>query len=763
MTNPQSAMPEAEDGLPTAARVSNRLQGLMVLSRAVSASLDVDEALRAVTRAAMAITSPSFVSVWAADERTATLTLAAVSDEQTFADFPGKTLHFGQGLVGEVARTRQAVHVPDVFVDGCVAFADWGRRHGFVTWDGIPILFENSILGVLTYSRRVPFADRDETHDVLAFFVDQAAIVIRNAKRLEALLEVNRQLSSIQSVEALLATIAEACGRLLASDSVGFRLVDGDEMVLTGTWGDADSIALKPRLRFGESLSGVVASTGQPLNLANALDDPRRLPLHREAAERLGYRAWLGVPVKLGELVLGVLNMRTHRPEGFSESDVSIATAFASQAAVALENARLYAEAHRKTQRLEVLHRLALGLTATLGRQEVFTTVARAATELFGDVGCSLWLLEQQTDELTLVADEGLRFPALRETRTMKVGQGLMGSVVAERRPIVLGDIQTRGHNQALSQAEGFRAAMAVPLLFGERCFGGLSVRRRSMEPFRADDVDLLTALAGHAAITIEQARLYEDLIRTNAQLQAQAGALQAKNSELDSFAYAVSHDLKAPLVTLQGMAGLLTEDCRPELGEQGRHYVSRIVSTVGQMGVLIADVLTLSKIGREGRPTEVVSLDEVVDLVLQRLAEPRRARGVKLTRGALGEVRAIRTQMEQVFSNLIGNAVKYLGDTVAPVIEIGRIDRGAGVEYYVRDNGIGIDPAYHAKIFEAFQRLKDIEAEGTGVGLAIVKKIAEAAAGRLRVESAVGDGSTFFFTWPGEAESFRPAPPACG
>jgi light-regulated signal transduction histidine kinase (bacteriophytochrome) len=330
----------------------------------------------------------------------------------------------------------------------------------------------------------------------------------------------------------------------------------------------------------------------------------------------------------------------------------------------------------------------------------------------------------------------------------MRVGQGLVGRVVAERRATVLDDVQERSHNQALSQAEGFRAAMAVPLLFGDSCFGGLSVRRRSPEPFGPEDVDLLTALAGHAAITIERAHLYDDIMRTNAHLREQADALQAKNAELDSFAYAVSHDLKAPLVTLQGMAGLLLEDCADALGDEGRHYLARMTATVGQMETLIADVLALARIGREGRATEVVSLDEVLDVVLERLAGPIRARGVAVTRRPLGRVRVVRTQAEQLFMNLVGNAVKYLGETAAPAVEIGRTEE----ELYVRDNGIGIDPAYHARIFETFQRLKDIEVEGTGVGLAIVKKIVEAAGGRLRVESAAGAGAAFFFTWPQQA-----------
>jgi signal transduction histidine kinase len=505
-------------------------------------------------------------------------------------------------------------------------------------------------------------------------------------------------------------------------------------------------------------MPGLAASEGRLVVTPNLLTDPRvRLePDLRAYWESTPIRAVAAVPLVGADAILGVLTLSDREGRVFSNEELRILEMYAAQATVALENARLYARLADKTQRLEVLHRLALGLTATLGGQEVFTTVARAALELFGDVGCSLWLLEPGTDELALVADEGVRFPELRPAGTMKVGQGLVGRVVAERRHIIIENVQERGHKRALSRAEGFRTAMAVPLLFGDQCFGGLSVRRRSLEPFFSEDVDLLTALAGHAAITIERSRLYQDITRTNAHLRAQAEQLQAKNAELDSFAYAVSHDLKAPLVGMQGMASLLAEDCAEGLGEDGRHYVGRIAATIEHMQALIADVLALARVGREGRAAETVALEEVVDLVLQRLDEPLRTRGIKVTRGALGEVRAVRTHIEQVFSNLIGNAVKYIGEPAEPGVEIGRHERDGVTEFFVRDNGIGIDPAYHAKVFETFQRLKEVDVEGSGVGLAIVKKIVESAGGGLRIESAAGTGATFFFTWPNDADATR-------
>jgi len=173
-------------------------------------------------------------------------------------------------------------------------------------------------------------------------------------------------------------------------------------------------------------------------------------------------------------------------------------------------------------------------------------------------------------------------------------------------------------------------------------------------------------------------------------------------------------------------------------------------VANTQQMERLILDLLALSRSGREGRPPEDIHLSELVDEAVTSLAEQLEARRIKVTVGDLPTVWAVRVQMEQVMKNLLTNAIKYMGDSASPSIEIGAESRPTEAEIWVRDTGIGIDPAYHEKVFEIFQRLKEVEAEGTGVGLPIVKKIVQAAGGRIWVESAQGQGSTFRFTWPG-------------
>jgi signal transduction histidine kinase len=264
----------------------------------------------------------------------------------------------------------------------------------------------------------------------------------------------------------------------------------------------------------------------------------------------------------------------------------------------------------------------------------------------------------------------------------------------------------------------------------------------RARRPFTAPDQELAEAFAGQAAIAIEQSRLLSST-------EAQASALKAKNAELDSFVYSVSHDLKSPLVSIEGLSSVLLSEYGEGLNEDARNLLERIQANVRHLERLIADLLALSRIGREARPLEDVDLAEVVGGVVDELSVAITTRGVEIVRGDLARVRAIRAQMEQVIRNLVSNAVKYLGDTPAPRVEIRTIERDDEIEGVVRDNGIGIDPSYHHKVFEMFQRLNDVEVPGSGLGLPIVKKIVEGAGGRIWIESARGAGTTVHFTWP--------------
>ena len=238
-------------------------------------------------------------------------------------------------------------------------------------------------------------------------------------------------------------------------------------------------------------------------------------------------------------------------------------------------------------------------------------------------------------------------------------------------------------------------------------------------------------------------------LEQKNVELEAAVEQLRRRNAELDAFVHTCSHDLRTPLVSMQGMIGLIIEEFAGKLEGRGSHYLGRLQANVVHLEQLIADLQEVALAGREGFKAELADVDQIVGYVLGELKETLESRAIAVDVGKLEPVLAVGAHVEQVMRNLIGNAVKYLGDVPEPRIEIGSVRRDDMIECWVRDNGIGIDPAYHEKIFEMFQRLNDVDVDGTGIGLAIVKKVVESGGGRVWVESVRGEGATFRVTWP--------------
>lgn len=247
--------------------------------------------------------------------------------------------------------------------------------------------------------------------------------------------------------------------------------------------------------------------------------------------------------------------------------------------------------------------------------------------------------------------------------------------------------------------------------------------------------------------------RLQEEIDRrrrVESELEVKVAELAAKNGDLERFTYTVSHDLKAPLVTIRGFLGLVKRDA--EAGDIRRlaDDLTRIDTAAESMAGLLEDLLTLSRIGLESRPPQNVALGELVHGALERIAGLVRERGVAVEIASdLPTVQGDPARLMEVFQNLLENAVKYMGDEKAPRVEVGTRRDGPEPTLYVRDNGMGIDPEYHEKIFGLFERL-ETSAEGTGIGLALVRRIVESHGGRIWVESSGPTrGSTFCLSLP--------------
>ena len=242
----------------------------------------------------------------------------------------------------------------------------------------------------------------------------------------------------------------------------------------------------------------------------------------------------------------------------------------------------------------------------------------------------------------------------------------------------------------------------------------------------------------------IERKQTDEALHRTLEQLEA-------RNQELESFTYSVSHDLKEPLRTVEAFSQFLLDDYAGQLDAQGKDYLVRMGKASGRLKQMIEELLTLSRLGRQPDELLPVDIGQVVGDIRAAFHTALEQKGGSIeVEGELPCVLADRSRVEQVFGNLIANGLKF-NRSERPVVTLGVRAAGSGtVTLFVRDNGIGIDPQYHDKIFGVFQRLhRREEFEGTGAGLAIVKRAVEALAGRVWLDSAPDAGTTFFVMLP--------------
>jgi PAS domain S-box-containing protein len=226
---------------------------------------------------------------------------------------------------------------------------------------------------------------------------------------------------------------------------------------------------------------------------------------------------------------------------------------------------------------------------------------------------------------------------------------------------------------------------------------------------------------------------------------------LRRANEELNDFINVVSHELKTPIIAIGGFTDLLFQQYGVRLDEKGREYLNQVRASAGRMEALVTDLLTLGQIGHVPLTLKQISSDDLIRDVVSNLKAWTQKKNIKvILADGFPSIYCDPERLREVFENLLINAIKYIGDSNAPSIEIGWEDQEGCIQFYLRDNGIGISPEHQTSIFERFRRLADPhDIEGTGLGLAIVKRIIDIHGGKIWVDSEKGKGSTFFFTLP--------------
>jgi len=478
-----------------------------------------------------------------------------------------------------------------------------------------------------------------------------------------------------------------------------------------------------------------------------------------------GYvNSWLAVPLKTRGKIIGLIALDGWQNDQFNAHHAEMAVTFANQVAIALENASLFYELHvelearkdliaeleAKNAEAETLRESVAIVAATLEKTEAVDRILEQLERVVPYNSASVQLLHG--DYLEIVGGRGLSHDVTHTGMKFKIDNREPSYLVLQESVpyILFADIQL--HVPAFNESphNQIHAWLAVPLKVKGNVIGIIALDGNSVSQFSERHAQLAVTYANQVAIALENARLFSDLQVELTARKDLIAELESKNAELERFTYTVSHDLKSPLFTIRGFLGYLEQDALSGNHERLKSDIQRISDATDKMQRLLNELLELSRIGRiknESQPIRFGELArEAVELVQGRILE----RGITVYLDEnLPTVFGDRQRLAEVLQNLVDNATKFMGDQKEPRIEIGQQGEIDGMPIlYVRDNGMGIQPEHFERVFGLFNKLDPL-ADGTGIGLAIVKRIIEVHGGRVWVESEVGMGSTFSFTLP--------------
>lgn len=419
---------------------------------------------------------------------------------------------------------------------------------------------------------------------------------------------------------------------------------------------------------------------------------------------------------------------------------------------------RAHQELALRNKELAALYRLSeLTLTAT-SLEEAYKAILEEIGRVMGCPVVAIEHLNRERDSLVVTASRGL--PETVGPVETPLHKTLSGKAVESRCAVVETDLQARNdHEVEVHRSLSLRSYAAFPLAVGRNVVGTLALA--SPESLDMDErfVRLGSNLANTLATFVERLEAAETLRDNERRYRKLAGQLRQANQQLESFAYSVSHDLRAPLRTMQGFAHALLQNFADSLDPEARDYAERIIASGQQSEELIRDLLTYSRLSFEKLDLKSVELDSVVDAALEQVQADLEAADADVDVDEdLPVALANQTTLVQVLANLLSNAVKFVPDGRKPSVRIRAEKRDERVRLWVEDNGIGVPEGQEERIFRVFERLAESgDRPGTGIGLAVVRRRMERIGGECGVEpSPAEEGSAFWIEMDEERRADR-------
>ncbi len=764
-------------------------QQLLGAVRHLTASLDLTEVLTRIAATAKAILEAYGSDIYLLEADGKTLTPVVALDQSYEQEILSTPLDVENSLTGLAVKARHGLIINDA-VSAPLGFQVPGTP---VDKDErvivVPFMIQDKVLGAMCVSRMgTLFSEQDltlaeafaayaatalknaQTHRELEREMEERKraqeALARHAREMAALYETSLEINSQPDVPSLLHAIVERATGLLGAAMGGLYLMrpDGKTLELVVSY-NLPRDYTGTLLPLGEGLSGRIAQTGEPMTIEDYNHWEGQAAVYASSF----FRRVLGVPLKVRGRVIGVLNVTDDQKTGaFDEDEIRLVSLFADQAAIAVENARLYQNVVTEAERRVMLYRATREIGASVDREQIAVAIHQAAAQVMPVESVVIGLLVNGEEiENIYLYDAGQRWPGAR----YPVGPGLTSYIITTGKALRTDNIndekmiQETGAKDFGVTADKPLAAIAVPLRLGSKVIGMLSIQSYAPSRYTPEDQDLLEMLAAYGATAFENARLYAEVRRHAEELEQQTRELQSRNEELDAFAHTVAHDLNNPIGLTLGYAETLVQDYTAMSDGQRQQFLQTIARNARKMKSIVEELLLLTQVRKTQVEMGPLDMAEIVSEAQQRLADMVEQSHAEIERhdaSAWPKALGYAPWVEEVWVNYLSNAIKYGGGF--PHVELGA-DRlpnppaqagegGSGdmVRFWVRDNGPGIPLEAQSRLFTPLTRLDQVRARGYGLGLSIVRRIVEKLGGQVGMESdgVPGHGSLFYFTLPG-------------
>ena len=573
-----------------------------------------------------------------------------------------------------------------------------------------------------------------------------------------AISEILRVISnSPNDVQPVLNSVAENAARICEAQYTDIFIIEDDVLRVVAGFGEIGRPVDEPFPLDRSTIVGRSVMDKQPVHVEDVQQAGDEFARGRELAKRFGHHTTLAVPLIREGYALGAIAIRRTDVRPFEQKHITLLSTFADQAAIAIENVRLFEAEQQRTRELaESLEQqtatsdvLKIISRSTFDLQSVLNTLVESVARLCDAEMATI--RRPKGMSFLHVAGHGVprEFSESMKNRPVEPDRGTVaGRVLLEGKPIHIADVQADpDYTMTEVIRTGFHTILGIPLLREGNPIGVIILGRTAVRPFADKQIELATTFADKAVIAIENVRLFEEI-------QEKSRQVEEASKHKSQFLANMSHELRTPLNAILGYAELVLDGIYGDAPEKMRNVLERIQTNGKHLLGLINDVLDLSKIeaGQLVLSLNDYSIKDMMQgvyVAVEPLAGNKKLNFKLEVPPDLPQARGDERRLSQVLLNLVGNAIKFT-DTGEVAMKASTANGSYTVA--VRDTGPGIAEADQAKIFEEFQQSESTHTKakgGTGLGLAIAKRIVEMHGGRLWVESSLGTGSTFFFTVP--------------